>query len=173
MKYKAYIIHSPSFPTELDFEKFNVWCEWHDPEELPYIKSLCSSEEEFQKLIINPHKDGKETYYPFLGLNDLPNQAYLYVKVAVKILEDIELMGYVSIFENEIISLTIWPDSNPDNEINFYRSDMLVAEDENPKSTNLLINSYDIASFNELYFYSCYKLCTGTEVSGFFKIGDT
>jgi hypothetical protein len=77
MKSEIYIINSPSFPKKRDFERFEVWCEWHDSEEIPYLKTLCSSEQEFEEKIITPYKEGKETYYPLLFTNELPGHAFI------------------------------------------------------------------------------------------------
>ena len=173
MRSDIYIINSPSFPEKLDFENFGVWCEWHDSEEVPYLKSLCSSELEFEEIIIKPYEEGKETYYPVVSSYELPDHDFLYVQVMVNITVDIKLMGYVSISENEIVLLTIWPNDILDDEVDFYRSDRLVAEDENPVSVSRVSKSYKIGPFFELNFSSKYRLSNGTHVNGRFNVSPT
>ena len=47
MKFDTYIINSPKYPGKGDFDRFSVWCEWDDSEEVPFLKSICESSEEY------------------------------------------------------------------------------------------------------------------------------
>lgn len=171
MKPGLYIINSPSFPDQKDFDRFGAWGEWEDAEELPYLKSLCESEEEFEEKIIKPYEKGKETYYPLSTTTELPNYTYIHVKVKVELTESITLDGYVSIDQSEIVALTVWPNELLRKEVRFYRSDRLVAEDENPESVRKLSNKYNLDKFSSLRFSSKYKLHNGDPVDGYFNVG--
>jgi hypothetical protein len=146
MKDEIYVINSPSFPERKDFERFNAWCQWDSPEEIPYIKSLCTSEKDYDEYFMRPYEKGKDAYYPTVDSSTLPNHSLLYVKVDVKITDSIIVMGFVSIVESEIVALTICPDENPDNEIDFYRRDREVADDENPESVYSVMKWYGVAT---------------------------
>jgi hypothetical protein len=81
-----------------------------------------------------------------------------------------ELRGYVSTSENEIVSLTILPNDILKDEVVFYRSDRLVAEDENPVNVSRMSQKYNIKLFSKLNYSSNYKLSNGTHVNGSFEV---
>jgi hypothetical protein len=71
------------------------------------------------------------------------------------------------------VSLTIWPNDTSEDEIDFHRSDRLVAEDENPVSVAWISKKYNVEPFSELKFSSKYRLSNGTNVNGSFEVSPT
>ena len=169
MKSNTYIINSPSFPEHTDFEKFNIWCEWNDSEEINYLKNICSSEEEYEKIIIKPYEEGKETYYPIVASNVLPERNHLHLYVEANLNKTHILKGYISIVDNLIASLTIWLQGVPDNEVILYSADRLVAEDENPDTLKILKNHFNLTEPPKLEYSSETKFQNGNRIKGIFK----
>lgn len=169
MKFDTYIINSPKYPGKGDFDRFSVWCEWDDSEEVPFLKSICESSEEYEELIVAPYELGKETYYPIPSLVELPSRRYCLIRVSVQIGDVKSLGGYVSTSEGEVVSITIWPTKDEDLEITLYKYDRLVAEDENPENIKQLSSLLDTASFNGLTYSSRYVLGNGAKVKGLLR----
>lgn len=165
-----YVINSPSFPEKPDFERFDVWCEWHDPAEEPYLKSICTNELEFEEVIVKPYTEGFETFYPIATKNDLPFRDFLYLQVAITIAGDLELNGFIATVKDEIVGLTAWLSGTPDDGVDFYRADRLVAKDENPLSVASICQRFDIETFDKLEFRSERTLSNGTQVNGSFEL---
>lgn len=170
MKSDYYVINSPSFPEKPDFERFDVWCEWHDSVEEPYLKSLCNNESEYEEVIVKPYTEGKEIFYPMVTANDLPFRDFLYLQVAITIAGKLELNGFIATVKDEIVGLTAWLSDTPDDGVDFYRADRLVAKDENPLSVTSICKRFDIKTFEKLEFCSKRTLSNGTKVSGYFEL---
>lgn len=166
MKFDTYIINSPKYPGKDDFDKFAVWCEWEDSEEIPFLKSICESSEEYENVIVASYELGKETYYPIPNMAELPLRRYCSIKVNVNIGYDRLLDGYVSISGDEVVSITMWPTKDKDFEITLYKHDRLVAGDENPENIKKLSTILNIANFGEVAYSSMYILAGGTKVDG-------
>ncbi len=172
MQPNIYIINSPSFPTKKDFEYSAVWCEWYDSDEMPYLKSLCDSENEFQNHIIKAYEEGKETYYPLLGNETLPYREFLYVSVVISIPGIKALSGYVSTICDEIVAISVWL-KEADDTLVFYNSDRLVADDENPKSIKLISQLFGVKQFTEINYESECRLSNGNTVRGRLQLSST
>ena len=67
---------------------------------------------------------------------------------------------------DEVVSLTIW--CCPEEDIEFFREDRLVADDENPDSKYRLAELLGIRKFENIVFYSSAVLHTGKKVVGKF-----
>ncbi len=170
MKSDFYVINSPSFPEKPDFERFDVWCEWHDSTEEIYLKSMCTDESEYAEVIVKPFTEDRETFYPMVISNNLPFREFLYLQVAITIAEDLELDGFIATVKDEIVGLTAWLSDTPDDGVDFYRADRLVAKNENPLSVASICNRFGIKAFDKLAFHSKRTLSNGTKVSGNFAL---
>ena len=167
---KFYVIHSPKALQKEDFGNFEVWCEWHSPDENEYIQSQLESEEQMQKLFWVPYEKGIDCEYPIIDLKNLPYREYLYIAAEINIPGLEPLAGYVSVVRNEVVTATIWtPD---DEEIIFYRSDRVVAEDENVGAINYTKELFDIPAFRKIKYRSNYFLSNKVQVSGILEFSN-
>ena len=167
MEHNTYVINSPEFPAKEDFDKFNVWCEWHDADEIPYLKSLCSSEEELEERIVRPANEGKEIYYPLVNETKLSYRTFSFIKVEILIAE-FALSGYAATVDEEVVSVTVW--LAEDNEaVTLFRSDRLAAEDENPEAIEQLKQSLKISELEHIDYRSEYSFSNDQKIEGRFE----
>ncbi len=166
MKNRAYILSSPDFPGKIDFEKFPVWCEWHEPEEIDYMRSLCSTDEEYNSLIEAPYEAGKTVYYPIIDKDRLPNRVFLEISVKVHITSEITLPGYLSIIEGEAVAVSFWMHQASTEEMTYYRSDRLVAEDENPETLHKLKEYFGTPEITHIKYSSNIICADGKLLTG-------
>jgi len=169
MKSNIYILNSPDFPGLKDFERFPVWCEWNDAEEVPYLKELCDSESEYEKKLIGPYEQGRETYYPIIETT-MPERLYLSILVDVTINEIINMNGYVTTVADEIVALCVWLGPNGNSEINLLSNTRLLAEEDNPTALKKLSKHLALKSKLKISFDSEIYLSNGAKVSGIFEV---
>lgn len=160
------VYSSPQFPAKEDFDRYGLWCEWHDASELEYIKSICPSESLYKIKFEKPKREGKEVYYPIVGTTVLPDHEFMYVNAVITIASKIQLQGYLAVCEQEVVALTAWVDAAPDHEIDFYRSDRLVSIDENPRSVIELLSHFPIEHFTEIDYKTEYCFSNKEPVAG-------
>lgn len=169
MKFNAYIINSPDFPQKKDFDNFQVWCSWEDFEEVPFLKNLCSSETEFEDVIIKPYEDGKKTYYPIPSLSHLLERRNFLVKVSVQLSQKINLTGYVATDSDEIVAISIWPDNNSNDTITVYSAQRAAATDHNPMAIKKLAQKFNLSLPLEIAYNSSHTLPNEKKLCGVFN----
>lgn len=162
MKDGFYIVNSPDFLSECDFKKFPLWGEWNEPEEIPLLKSLCESEEEYQKLIISPYEEGKETYYPIFD-SVLPNHKFLYAASKVCIGNKEIAKGYICIDSGRVAAICIWLGGK---EFQLLSKERLLALDENPSIVKEISKLLHIMEFNEIRYETNLKRKNGENLAG-------
>jgi hypothetical protein len=167
---KFYVVHSPTPLKKKDFNNFCVWCEWHTPEENEYIQEQLESEEQMRELFWTPYEKGINCDYPIRELKNLPYREFLYIAAEIDVPGCGVKAGYVSIVANEVVSASIW--TNNDEEIIFYRSDRLVAEEENIEAVNSIRELFNIPSFNEIKYKTDYLLSNNVQVSGSLELNE-
>lgn len=167
MKDNIYIINSPEYPKQKDFEAFPIWCQWEDAEEYEFLKGLCDSEHEFEQKILSADLAGKETYYPIQAERELPYRLALDIKANIDIDGHI-VSGYLSCFGSEVVALTIWAVGNMQ-EVSLFRSDRL-GVDENIGAIESLAKALGIAPFESVSFKTPYVFSNGQSVSGLLQL---
>lgn len=158
-----YVKTSSDYITQSDFEKFDVWCEWASSDEIEYIKSQLKSPELFEELFLKHYVQGLDCYYPIHEGDSLPYREFMHVACKAKILENVELAGYVSLVCNEVTSLTLWINSS---EVQLLRSDRLIADEDNPKNISFIVEHFGLELFDEIYYSTSYNDSKGDLIQG-------
>jgi len=148
MNNKFYTIASPDFPGLRDFDCWPLWCQWHDASEL---NELGLSDEQIEVEFLAPNGNGLEVYYPMVKDSLRQKREFLYAKASFLINESTEHTGIISLVQNEVVAATLFISSK---EIEFYRNDRYVAQDENPKSIETYCRLAKAMPFNELQYKS-------------------
>ena len=146
-----YTLTSPHFPAHKDFERWNLWCEWHDAAELT---ELNLSDTQINEHFHLPNSDGLEVYYPMVQNTLSQNCEFLFAQAKFTFItsDDVYLLnGHLSLVKNEVISATIL---TGETEVTFYGDDRIVAEDENPKSIASICRTLNVDPFRELSYES-------------------
>ena len=146
-----YTISSPKFITKADFDRWPLWCEWHDASELDALRSAGVAQSEIDLLFIEPNAAGREVYYPITSGSLSMIREFTYAKSTLLIGGQHEFFGYLSLTRNEVVAATVY---NDDTEIVFLRHDRLLACDENPASVSLLRNLSGIESLTGIDYTS-------------------
>ena len=165
-----YVKNSGDYITQSDFEEFEVWCEWHDSEEVDYIKGQLESPELFEELFLKPYEKGLECYYPLREESSLPYREFMHVACKALILGKVELEGYVSLVCNEVTSLTLWVEGN---KIQFLRSDRLTADEDNPENMAFIAKYFGLSHFGEIHYAANYSDSTGNLINGKLQLTET
>ena len=143
-----YTITSPKFPTRKDFQRWHLWCQWHDATELT---ELDLSDSEINECFYSPNNAGLEVYYPMVRNTLSQDREFLYAEAKFKFSESDHFTGHLSLVQNEVVAAILL---NYGTELGFYRNDRIVAEDENPKSIAAICSMMDIDPFCELPYES-------------------
>jgi len=165
-----YVKNSGDYITQSDFRSFDVWCEWHDSEEIEYIKSQLESPELFEVLFLKPYEKGLECYYPLREDFTLPYREFMHVSCKAMISGKIELTGYVSLICNKVTSLTLWVE---DNEIQFLRSDRLTAGEDNPGNVEFITKYFGLEDFNVIHYVTNYSDSHSNVINGKLQLTET
>ena len=145
-------------------------CQWEDADEVPFLKSLCDSENEYENRIIKEYEKGRETYYPIPNLSKLPDHSYLMIRATIKIDNKHIFEGYLSTSNNEVASITIWPKtSDSDFEVDLYKYDRLVADEENLIALEKLSEITSIDKLNLVEYSTIFSFSSGQEIKGLFR----
>ena len=94
----------------------------------------------------------------------------MHVSCKAMISGKIELTGYVSLICNEVTSLTLWVE---DNEIQFFRSDRLTADDDNPENIEFITKHFGLDDFNVIDYVTNYSDSDSNVINGKLQLTET
>ena len=158
-----YTISSPNFLARSDFDRWPLWCEWHDAFELDALRSAGVKQNDIDLLFIKPNAVGREVYYPITSGSLSAVREFTYAKSTFSIADHNRLSGYLSLTRNDVIAATVYI---ADTEITFLRHDRLLAQDENPASIALLRGSLGLDSLTGLNYNSDVMDVNGSPLNG-------
>jgi len=163
MKGKIYVLTSD--PSKEDFHNYRVWCQWHEAEEIPYLKDLCESEEEYLSEFIEPHENGKKCFYPIVE-NPLPDRTFLSIHAQISINGEHSFSGHLSADGDEVIAVHVWVNSNIKEAVTILSENCLYAQDNNPKAISQLETHIPSKSNIRIDYKTNLEFSNGRNVSG-------